>query len=240
VGYKYRTGLRMALRIQYASNLMLPFCSPKRVLIKPSTPYLTLLGNIGRPECRKTRDFSKWASGEFKTIYWIPGSLEYSSYIDEPHSWIEAGQALYKFCNELGVPNVFVCQKQDFIFPGTNIRVLATPQCFTHATPLKCYTWDMIHTKRVMTRDDIMNMYISEHNWLKIQLECITKPTIVFSYARLNPLLHHTHLLANLYGTHWKDVPSSITGGHTPWLGLNMAGHTGFIPDAVLELERMR
>jgi hypothetical protein len=229
----------MALRLQYASNLMLPFRNSKRVhqLIKPSAPYLTLLGNIGRPECKRTRDFFKWAAAEFETVYWIPGSLEYSSYKDHAVSWTDAGHLLYSFCNELGVNNVFVCQKQDIIFPGTNIRVLATPHCFTHSPPMKCYTWDLTKGHREMTREDMMNMYIAEHMWFKINLERIEKPTIVLSHTRLNPTLQYTHLLANLYGTNWRDIPGSVSGSRAPWLGLNMAGHRGFIPDAVLEIE---
>jgi hypothetical protein len=231
----------MALRIQYASNLMLPFRTNKYIhsIIKPSAPYLALLGNIGRPECKQTRDFFKWASSEFKTIYWVPGSLEYSSHIDDKKSWIESGQNLYTFCKEMGLLNVFVCQKQDFIFPGTDIRVLATPQRFTHVAPMKCYIWDMMHVTRTITYEDNMNMYIHEYTWLKIQLDRIEKPTIVFSHTCLNPLLKYNHVLANLYGTNWKDVPASVTGGCHPWIGLNMAGHKGFIPDAVLELDKM-
>ena len=229
----------MALRIQFASNLMLPFRSAKHTykLIKPSAPYLALLGNIGRPECKRTRDFFKWAAAEFETVYWIPGSLEYSSYKDCPVAWTDASHLLYSFCNEVGGQNVFVCQKQDLIFPGTDIRVLATPHCFTHSSPMKCYTWELTRGHREMTREDMMNMYVAEHIWCKINLERIEKPTIVLSHTRLNPTLQYTHLLANLYGTNWRDIPNSVTGCKQPWLGLNMAGHRGFIPDAVLEIE---
>jgi hypothetical protein len=232
----------MALRIQYASNLMLPFRNHKRIhqILRPSAPYLALLGNIGRPECKRTREFFKWAAAEYKTVYWIPGSLEYSSYKDPGLSWIESGRNLYTFCNELGMNNIFVCQKQDFIFPGTDIRVLATPHCFTHSPPMKIYKWDLTKGQCEMTKEDMMNLYIAEHMWFKINLDRIEKPTIVLSHTRLNPTLQYNHLLANLYGTNWRDIPNSVTGCKEPWLGLNMAGHRGFIPDAVLELEKFQ
>lgn len=68
------------LRIQYASNFFVhqnyTWKQGMKHLIPKKAENLALLGNIGNPNSQKTKDFVRWCSDNWKTVYYVPGPLE--------------------------------------------------------------------------------------------------------------------------------------------------------------------
>jgi hypothetical protein len=66
--------------IQYASNFFVHQNSTlkqsKNLLKTGICPNLALLGNIGNPRSRKTKDFIRWCSDNWDNVYCVPGPLE--------------------------------------------------------------------------------------------------------------------------------------------------------------------
>lgn len=72
-----------AFHIQYASNLFVHQNSSwkhaQRLLIPRKAPFLALLGNIGNPRSQKTKDFVRWCTDTWDTVYCVPGPSELRS-----------------------------------------------------------------------------------------------------------------------------------------------------------------
>lgn len=65
------------MRIQYMSNLYVDLINPFKIR-SITTPYLALLGNIGNPYCKKTRDFIGDCSSKWEKVFWVYGPHEYT------------------------------------------------------------------------------------------------------------------------------------------------------------------
>jgi hypothetical protein len=72
--------MKRALRIQYASNLFVhkneSFKQAQYKLKVGAAENLALLGNIGHPQNQKTKDFLRWCSDNWKSVYCVPGPVE--------------------------------------------------------------------------------------------------------------------------------------------------------------------
>ena len=65
--------------LQYASNLFIDLNKFNASALKPVAKNLLLLGNIGRWENKKTRDFFKHAHKTWEHVFWVPGPHDISS-----------------------------------------------------------------------------------------------------------------------------------------------------------------
>ena len=67
-------------RIQYASSLYVHLhhsWKQAQKLLKPgAAKHLALLGNIGAPESKKTKDFIRWCADNWEQVYCVPGAVE--------------------------------------------------------------------------------------------------------------------------------------------------------------------
>jgi hypothetical protein len=72
--------MKRALRIQYASNLFVhkneSWKQAQYTLKVGAAENLALLGNIGTPQNQKTKDFLRWCSDNWKSVYCVPGPIE--------------------------------------------------------------------------------------------------------------------------------------------------------------------
>ena len=75
-------------RIQYAGNLGVDSHKiPFQKLLSPEVDNLALLGNIGRPDHSRTKDFLQYCAEEWKKTYWILGPHELSNTKDSKDSF---------------------------------------------------------------------------------------------------------------------------------------------------------
>jgi len=72
--------MKRILTIQYASNLFVhknESWKHAQAKLKVGTAnHLALLGNIGLPNNPKTKDFLRWCSDNWKSVYCVPGAIE--------------------------------------------------------------------------------------------------------------------------------------------------------------------
>lgn len=70
-------------RLQYASNFFLhqneSWKQATSLLKVGAANHLALLGNIGIPENQKTKDFVRWCSDNWSSVYCVPGAVELQS-----------------------------------------------------------------------------------------------------------------------------------------------------------------
>jgi hypothetical protein len=230
------------IRIQYASNLFLSagnptlFSSP----IKPVAPYLALLGNIGQPNCKYTRQFFKHTEKEFDKIFWIPGALEYST----PHNslilpWQKRGELFYKSIQDWDLTKTVFCQK--YVFPlDISLSIIATPCWYMtvgNHHKMKIYTYDIkTQRNRQMKQLDFLHLYFDELSWIQSKASISQTNNLLLTHAPIDPIiLKEKNIVYHLYGTQCHEIPISKTGGHDPWVGINMWGHNNYDKKAFVE-----
>lgn len=201
-------------------------------LLKPVAPVLALLGNIGHPRCNRTKAFMIWAEQNYDRILWVPGALEYSSEGREAITWNEKADQVYESINEWGLKKTVFCQKLDFVYPGTEINILASSLGFPLGYLNQHYVWNCRGEQARMTSNEQTFFMTDEVAWLKRRLEKINMPTIVLSNQHVpSKFGYSTHIFCNIHGI-WENTTTSYTGGQNPWRAINMAGHKGYLPDA--------
>lgn len=227
------------LRIQYASNLFVNKLTLQESskLLKPVAPVLALLGNIGHPHCNRTKAFMIWAEQNYDRVLWIPGALEYSSEGREATTWNEKADRVYESLNHWSLRRTTFCQKLDFIYPGTEINILATSLGFPLDYSNQYYVWNTKGEQTRMTSNEQQSFMKDELHWLRRHLQKKHTPTIVLSHQPvLSNFGYSTHLVINIHGI-WENDIISFTGGKNPWRAINMAGHRGYISDAYFTLD---
>lgn len=106
------------LSIQYASNLFVhrneSWKQATSLLKKGSAPHLALLGNIGIPQNPKTKDFLRWCSDNWSTVFCVPGVVE-----------LQEKKNLYNLFSNIP-PNVYLVDQTEIAFPH-NFYILGAP-----------------------------------------------------------------------------------------------------------------
>lgn len=228
----------MTFRIQYISNLLLPvFSKPIPFTLPVKAPCLALLGNIGTPECPKTKDFFQWADEQYGTVLWIPGSLEYSSNHSERCAWNERADACYRAIRDWKLCHTSFCQKMKLSVPFTSLTLLATPGGLIHRHDTSHFRWDTNGNYVEVEPNEYLLFRDNEFRWIENSLIHQTGPTVLLSHTGIvHTNLQHYPILANCYGITQNGNPESSTGGK-PWSAINMAGHSRFRPEAVFEFD---
>lgn len=224
----FRSGIA---HIQYASNLMLAHTPIKTIptLLKPSAPILALLGDIGHPYCLHTREFFKWAEDNYALIFWIPGSLEYSSPESSCLSWNERADQYYQSIQLWCLSRTSFCQKLEYRIPWSPFTLLCSSYKIPHHSNLQIYKYSYDGSYTIAKDDDYERYNQSETDWFTKTTNRIPGPIITCSYM---PLPQGIKVRANLFGTtHVFNQPRTFSGGTTPWSTINMAGHGGFRND---------
>ena len=227
----------MVFRLQYASNLRLSILKQgfKQFTIPVVAPHLALLGNIGTPECPKTKDFFQWADEHYQQIFWIPGGLEYSSNHSEKCAWNERADACYNAIREWKLRNTSFCQKMRIGVPFSPLTLLITPGGLLYQTGTSHFRWNHEGDYVEVEPSEYARFRNNEHAWIENSLIQNTGPIAVLSHGGISlSLLHRYKAVANIYGIQRDGRHESSTGG-TPWTAINMAGHDGFRPTAVFE-----
>jgi hypothetical protein len=231
------------LRIQYASNLFLSSGNPVMFssLIHPVAPYLALLGNIGQPNCKVTKQFFTDAEKQFKRIFWIPGALEYSSrHNNLIIPWQKRGDLYYKAIQDWDLQKTMFCQKFVYFLPDVSLTVLATPCWYMtmgEHNKLKLYTYDSKNQKnKKMNTLDFLHNYFDEITWIQTKAALSQTNNLLLTHAPIDPIiLKNKNIVYHLYGTHCYENPIVRTGGHDPWTGINMAGNKHFSKEMFIE-----
>ena len=227
------------LRIQYASNLLVhthSFQNSSR-LLKPVAPILALLGNIGLPNCNRTKEFMTWADMNYDRILWIPGALEYSSPAYEAMTWNERGDQIYKSIHTWGLKHTHFCQKLEFIYPGTDIHIIATSLGFPIGYLNQHYVSNSRGIHERMKQLDAAHFMKDEFEWLHQRLTKIYAPTIILSNQYVpNGFVRSGHIYCNIHGV-YGTTPVSYTGDKDPWRAINMAGHSDYLPNLYFTFE---
>jgi hypothetical protein len=218
--------------IQYASNLVLAHTPIKQIphILKPSAPILALLGDIGQPFCLHSREFFKWAEDNYSLIFWIPGSLEYSSLQSSCISWNERADQYYQSLQLWGLSRTSFCQKLEYRIPWSPFTLLCSSYKIPYHSTRQIYKYDYKGLYKIATYNDYERFNQSESDWLTKTTGRISGPIIACSYM---PVPYGLKVQANLFGiTHVPNYPRTFSGETSPWSTINMAGHTGFRKDA--------
>jgi hypothetical protein len=238
--------------IQLASNLRTHRLSVPTVysLIRPSAPVLALLGDIGTPSSDSTKAFIEWVSKNYDKVIWVPGATEYSSY--SALHWSDASHTYYKTLRNWNANNVTFCQKQNFIDDTLKLRFIATTGYFPPVPPAPLAYSGRIN--RIFNDSDYSGFSINELQWITNQLHKLTPtesyPIVLLTYgplfsqtarylsAQTQSLLESTYRVkTNLYGTSEDGTPGTNSLHYTKSAHLNMAGHSGFKPSYVVQVE---
>lgn len=115
--------------IQVASDIHLEFyddSNPELFLrfVKPSAPYLALLGDIGYPTSRIYFDFLKYCSENFEQVLLISGNHEYYDCLKNLLTMKEIDLEIEKICSQLGnvhYLNNSTYELDNILFIGTTL-----------------------------------------------------------------------------------------------------------------------
>jgi len=106
--------------IQFASDLHIEYGHPFGPLIKPSSPYLALAGDIGVVgKAQQYADFLLSLTPHFKAIFVVPGNHEF--YTSE---WEHAFLIMSQVCSMH--PKLIFMNKTTYKIPDSNIRILGS------------------------------------------------------------------------------------------------------------------
>ncbi len=226
----------MSFRLQYVSHLRIPFMNQTKLFTLPTqAPNLALLGNIGTPDCPKTKDFFQWADEHYQQIYWIPGGMEYSSNHAERCAWNERADACYHAIRDWKLTQTSFCQKMRISVPFSSLTLLATPGGLLYQSGPNHFRWSTTGDYVEVESSEYARFRNNEHGWIENSLIQTPGPLAILSHGGVSlSLLHRYKVVANCYGIQREGYPESSTGGK-PWTAINMAGHDGFRPNAVFE-----
>lgn len=227
----------MVFRLQYVSNLRLPHINQgfKHFTLPIVAPNLALLGNIGTPDCPKTKDFFQWADEHYQQIFWIPGGLEYASNHSEKCAWNERSDACYHAIREWKLTRTSFCQKMRISVPFSPLTLLATPGGLLYQSGTSHFRWNHEGDYVEVEPSEYARFRNNEHAWIENSLIQNAAPVAILSHGGISlSLLHRYNVIANIYGIQRDGRDESSTGGK-PWTAINMAGHSGFRPTAVFE-----
>ena len=229
----------MPFRLQYVSNLCLPIMklSSKPFTLPVAAPTLALLGNVGLPECPRTKDFFQWADESYEQVFWIPGSLEYSSNHSTRCAWNERADACYDAIREWKLNHTSFCQKMNVRIPFSTLTLLATPGGLVYNSSIKHFRWDTSGDYVDVEQSEYARFQNNEHSWIENSLIQTQGPIAVLSHRGVSlSLLQRYNVVANCFGIKQDGGMESSTGGQ-PWTAINMAGHNKFRPSAVFEFD---
>lgn len=227
----------MTFRLQYASNLCIPFLKHSIVSFPfpVAAPSLALLGNIGTPECPMTRDFFQWADESYQQIFWIPGGLEYSSTNHKGCAWNERADACYNAIRDWKLERTSFCQKMSIRIPHSKLTVLASPGGIVCQSGMNHFIWNHQGNYEDVVQSDYERFRKNEHAWMETSLIQTPGPIAILSHGGISlSLLKQHNVIANLYGINKNNFIESSTGGN-PWTAINMMGRGVFRPMAVFE-----
>ena len=222
---------RGILRLQFASNLYLHenTFQTNKTLLKPTGEILALCGNIGQPYCPKTRDFFKWAEEQYGQIFWIPGNLEYSAPSNSIATWNERADQHYESIRNWELTKTTFCQKLEYSVPYTNITILASPIGIPHDIKRQIYVWSSTGNYKPIDKDDYLRFFMNELAWLDTKLQKTTGPKLLLSNIPI-----YERAITNIYGVANPREAKTNSGG-MPWSAVNMAGHSQYRPDMIME-----
>lgn len=227
-------------RIQFASNLQVStkMLSESSKLIKPTAPILALLGDIGVPHCNRTKAFMKWAEGNFDHVFWIPGSLEYSSPNNQLTQWTERSDQIYASIQSWGLFRTSFSQKLEYTLPNAGLTILATPLGFYSHPQRQHYSFTEKGEIGPMSKKQLTSHFIDELHWLTMRLSQNESPNLILSYRPVphafSYFLSRNHCIANTYGL---NRPACISPTNTiPLTTINMLSQPGFNPSSFIEI----
>ncbi len=118
------------MEVQYVSDIHLEFhdkqnkgaLSPE-MFIKPSAPYLALVGDIGIPELASYKVFLQWCSQNWKKVFLVAGNHEYYNVrCPVKTDMATKKEQIRQICE--GLPNVHFLDCDSVSLPEYNVRVL--------------------------------------------------------------------------------------------------------------------
>ena len=222
-------------KIQYASNLFLSSCKNPVATVKPSAPYLALLGNIGGPYCPQTKDFFQWAETVFQRIYWIPGALEYSGGAN-PLTWQQRADLYYLSIQDWKLKKTVFSQKFQERLDSVNLLATAGWHVTMAENPaMRIQYWNSEGSRQFMKPETCFQEQVNEVDW--ILRKSAVEPSILLTYSPIPAsILAPANIPYHFYGTEYTMKGTSATGGRNPWVGINMATAPKYRPDAVAEV----
>lgn len=222
-------------KLQYASNLFLANCKNPVATVKPSAPYLALLGNIGGPYCPQTKDFFQWAETEFQRIYWIPGALEYSGG-GNMLTWQQRADLYYLSIQDWKLKKTVFSQK--FQERLETVNLLATTGwhlAMAENPAMRIQYWNSEEGHMYMKPTDCFGEQVNEVDW--ILRKSAVDPTVLLTYSPISAkILAMRNIPYHFYGTEYNGKPTSATGGTKPWVGINMATSLKYRSNAVADI----
>jgi hypothetical protein len=232
------------VNIQFLSNLYIhnQSLSTLQRLVKPSAPTLALLGNIGQPSCDRTKEFLQWTNSQFDTVFWVPGSLEYSSPKKESVTWRERADQIYENLQIWKTERTIFCQKFDYTHPESNVRIFASPFWGFAFNPLnrhRILDWNGRSERVLIDNTQLSELQYNELMWLMGKIYRLQKgqTSIILSHSPIPYLLLKPYnVFCHLYGTEQDGSAKVVSGGKDPWIGLNMVGSKHYNKSATVFL----
>jgi hypothetical protein len=242
-----------SLRIQYASNLLVPFKEKSKItsLLKPVAPVLALLGNIGFPQCEKTKTFLQWCNDTYETVLWVPGSMEYETPPEHVYTWKENADLCYETIIKNNLNRIIFCQNYIYRQTSFSVSLLATPLWHPNMIQSSASRYRKIYSSihnngilRTLTSDRLSCFMEDDSKWISDCTKNFTDPCILLTHSHAThkdaiSALKSNNMLFHLYGydsngvektRHYINVTSKSCR-----TSINMDGHSGFLKNAVLE-----
>lgn len=227
-------------RIQYASNLFLNKTPHTlKSVLNPCAPFLALCGNIGLANCPSTKRFLKEADKQYDKVFWIPGTLEYTtSDVMKPITWREQADKCYESIDKWNLKNTTFCQKYELNLTD-RLSILATTGWHVSFDfpEYRLYDYNTNGSRYIMNENDFHKLLINETSWVH---SCLAKQPlskkILINYSPMTMNLNYNSIICHLYGTNKTNKPCSYSGGKNPWIGINMFGCQSFQKEAFIEI----
>jgi predicted phosphodiesterase len=175
----FRSVMRRALRVQYASDLHLEFLGDKPVfqsLLKPVAPVLVLAGDVGRPDKRSYRDLLFHCSRNWDDVIVVAGNHEYYDGVAEKRLE-QCRMAAAEF------NNVHFLERERVVRHGVTFLGCTL---WTHGAPQ-----DVMNDYRAIRLDggskplrvgDTNSWHARDKEWLRLALANVTGPAVVVTH----------------------------------------------------------
>ena len=178
------------LVIQYASNLFVhknqSWKQAKGLLQTGVAPHLALLGNIGIPQNPKTKDFLRWCSDNWSTVFCVPGIVE-----------LQEKENLYNLFSNIP-NNIYLVDQTEIALPN-NFYILGAPLWSNYAQQISGVTNWSEEEKYMMANKlpgHIRYWHEEDIEFFVERLRCHQSV-----YGNLDKLIIMTHHLP-----HWKMI----------------------------------
>ena len=172
------------MKLQYISDIHLEFhdkqnkgaISPE-IFIKPTAPYLALVGDIGIPELKSYQTFLQWCSEHWKHVFLVAGNHEYYNVRCPVKTDIATKKEQIRILCE-GLPNVSFLDCSSVYLAEFNIRVLGctlwsdVPDCIREKALLYMNDARQIlsHKDVPFTPTTMSELHAKEKQWLNQEI----------------------------------------------------------------------